>query len=245
MLFVGRAGAVMIDEIQVYTDDINRPGKYGLELHLNTTMKGRASPDYAGEITPYHGIRLTPEFSYGLSRSFEAGLYLPVQRTGDGAYDFAGIKPRLKWLPLQPDEKTGGYFAGANLELSWLQRRFEEHHWSTELRTIFGYRHEEWLVAVNPVFGWTLAGPERKARPEFDLQFKASRELAKGISFGPEYYAGLGPVLRSPGFAEQDHALYAAFDIERKGWGINVGLGRGVSHAADRWTLKFIFDVPW
>jgi len=40
--------AVMIDEIQVYTDDINAPGKFGLELHVNTTLKGRSTPDYSG-----------------------------------------------------------------------------------------------------------------------------------------------------------------------------------------------------
>jgi hypothetical protein len=129
--------------------------------------------------------------------------------------------------------------------LSRLQPRFEEHHWSSELRTIFGYRNPQWLMAVNPVFGWTLAGPERRARPDFDLQLKASREIAKGISIGPEYYAGLGDFLRSPRFAAQDHTLFAACDIDRGPWVFNFGIGRGVSHAADRWTAKFIFEVPW
>jgi len=75
---------VFIDEIQVYTDDINPVGKFGLELHVNTTPAGRSRPDYPGEITPQHGLRLTPEFSYGLSHDFEAGLYVPLERTGDG-----------------------------------------------------------------------------------------------------------------------------------------------------------------
>lgn len=240
-----RVRAVMIDEIQVYTDDINAPGKAGLELHLNSTLQGRAAPDYPEEITPQHGIRLTPEFSYGLTRSFEAGLYLPMQRTSEGAYDFAGAKVRLKWLPLQPEEKAGGYFAGANLEISRLQSRFEEHHWSSELRTIFGYRDPHWLLAANPVFEWTLAGPDRAVRPDFDLQLKAAHEVAKGISLGPEYYAGLGPLFRSPHFGGQDHTLFAACDVDRGSWVFNFGVGRGVSHAADRWTVKFIFEVPW
>jgi hypothetical protein len=235
----------MIDEIQVYTDDINAPGKFGLELHLNSTLQGRSAPEYRGEITPQHGIRLTPEFSYGLSRTFEAGLYVPMERTAGGASDLAGAKLRLKWLPVQPDEKLGGWFAGANVELSWLQERFEEHHWSTELRTMLGYRTGEWLLAVNPVFGWTLAGPERSARPDFDLQFKASREIVKGIAFGPEYYAGYGPLFRPSAFAEQDHSLFAAVDVDLKPWVFNFGIGRGISHSADRWTAKFIFEIPW
>src|SRR5258708_19832540 len=82
-------GAVMIDEIQVYTDDINAPGKFGLELHLNTTPQGRTKPDYPGEITPQHGVRLTPEFSYGLNKQFEAPLSFPPARTPAGAHDLA------------------------------------------------------------------------------------------------------------------------------------------------------------
>ena len=76
------ARAVMIDEIQVYTDDINAPGKFGLELHLNITLSGRRVPDYLGEITPHRGIGFSPEFSYGLTKDFEAGLYLLFERTG-------------------------------------------------------------------------------------------------------------------------------------------------------------------
>ena len=247
LLFVaaGRLSAVMIDEIQVYTDDINAPGKAGLELHLNTTFEGRSTPDYPGEITPRHGQRLTPELSYGLSRTFEAGLYLPMERTSDGANDLAGMKLRLKWLPVQPDEKTGGWFAGANCELSWLQQRFEEHHWSMELRTMLGYRAADWLLAANPVFGWTLAGPDRAARPVFELQLKAARRIAPGISFGPEYYVDFGPLGRALSRAQQDQVLYAAFDVDLHPWVFNFGLGRGVTSAADRWTAKFIFEVPW
>ena len=244
-LTAARLSASMIDEIQVYTFDINPVGKFGLELHLNSTFKGRTLPDYPGEITPQHGIRLTPEFSYGLTHDFEVGLYVPMQRTPAGANDLAGAKLRLKWLPVQPDEKKGGWFAGANVELSRLNPRFEEGRWSTELRTMIGYRDPEWLLAANPVLGWTLAGPDRSARPEAELQVKASREIAKGIAIGPEYYAGFGPLGRTPGFAAQDHSLFLAFDIDREPWVFNFGIGRGLSRSADRWTVKFIFEVPW
>ncbi|MFX5907318.1 hypothetical protein ABTE61_19155, partial [Acinetobacter baumannii] len=60
------AYAAQQDEIQVYTDDINKKGEVGLEVHLNTTPQGRTKPDYPGEITNNHGFRFTPEFSYGL-----------------------------------------------------------------------------------------------------------------------------------------------------------------------------------
>ena len=164
--------AVSSDEIQVYTDDINPVGKFGLELHFNYTLKGRTAPDYPGEVTPQHGLRLTPEFSYGLTHDFELGLYLPLQYTAAGASYLTGAKLRVKWLPLRPDEKKGGWFAGANVELGRVARRFDEARTTTELRTMIGYRDPEWLLAANPVFGWALAGPDRSARPDFELQLK-------------------------------------------------------------------------
>src|SRR5438309_8658327 len=84
------AGAELSDEIQVYTDDINAPGEFGLELHVNTTPKGRSTPDYPGEVTPQHGWRFTPEFSYGIAKDWEAGLYLPVSRDERGNTRAAG-----------------------------------------------------------------------------------------------------------------------------------------------------------
>jgi hypothetical protein len=244
MLCAARLPAVMIDEIQVYTDDINAPGKFGLELHANTTLQGRSTPDYPGEITPQHGLRLTPEFSYGLSHDFEAGLYLPMERTGDGANDLAGAKIRLKWMPVQPDEKRGGWFFGLNGELSHLEQRFEAAQWAFELRTMVGYHARTWLLAANPVLGWNMSGPDKSSRPEAELQLKAAWEIAHGVSFGPEYYADFGQLGRALPSAAQDHTLYAAFDIDLKPWVFNVGLGRGLTSAADPWTLKFIFEIP-
>lgn len=240
------AQAVMIDEIQVYTDDVNAPGRFGLELHVNTTLQGRDTPDYPGEITPGRGLRLTPEFSYGFGRGFEAGLYLPAEHTRDGHNLLAGTKVRLKWMPVRPDEKTGGGFFGLNGELSYLPQRFDRTQWGFELRTMIGYHAPGWLVAANPVLGWGLSGPDRSSRPEAELQLKAAREIARGISFGPEYYADFGQLGRALPWAGQDHTLYAAFDVDLKPWVFNVGLGRGLGGtAADRWTLKFIFEIPW
>jgi len=51
-------------------------------------------------------------------------------------------------------------------------------------------------------------------------------------------FGRLGAALPS---AEQDHTLYAALDIDLKPWVFNVGLGRGLTGAADDWTLKFHF----
>ena len=56
-IFVVPAQAVT-DEIQVYTDEINQPGEYGVEWHLNSTPSGVSAPSYPGEITSHHGLRI-------------------------------------------------------------------------------------------------------------------------------------------------------------------------------------------
>jgi len=153
------AHGALPDEIQVYTDDVSAPGERGIELHVNTTPSGRSRPDYAGEVTPYHGLRITPELSWGLVPDVDWGLYLPFVRSGDGTDYFAGPRFRLKWMPLRGKP---GYFAGVNVELSFVERRFEEARRTAEIRPIVGYRDADWLLSFNPIVGTDLAG-RRKA----------------------------------------------------------------------------------
>jgi hypothetical protein len=235
--------AALSDEIQVYADDINAVGEFGLEVHLNGTPKGRSIPDYPNEVVPNHGIRLTPEFSYGLSKSLEAGLYVPTSFESDGSGSVAGAKLRMKWLPMHPEEGGSGAFAGANGELSRLQQKYSESRDSFELRLMGGYRSPDWLLAVNPVFGWSLS-PGYRGSPDLSLGVKVARTIAEKVAAGLEYYSELGTVAHVLPLAKQANTLYGAVDVEWKGWGLNFGVGRGLTGSADRWTVKAIFSVP-
>jgi hypothetical protein len=238
----GLAGAALSDEIQVYDDDINAPREIGLELHVNGTPKGRSVPDYPGEVVPNHGLRITPEFSYGLTRVWEAGLYIPSNFDSAGRGSLAGWKLRLKWLPIHGDQ--GGWFAGANGELSRVARKFSESRNAFELRTIGGYRADAWLVAVNPVFGWNLSPGFRSGTPDFSLGVKATRDVAEKVALGAEYYSEMGTTSRILPLARQANTLYAVIDIAFKSLGINFGIGRGLTGSTDKWTVKAIFAIP-
>jgi hypothetical protein len=238
----GLAGAALSDEIQVYDDDINAPREIGLELHVNGTPKGRSVPDYPGEVVPNHGLRITPEFSYGLTRVWEAGLYIPSNFDSSGRGSLAGWKLRLKWLPIHGDQ--GGWFAGANGELSRVARKFSESQNAFELRTIGGYRADAWLVAVNPVFGWNLSPGFRSGTPDFSLGVKATRDVAEKVALGAEYYSEMGTTSHILPLARQANTLYAVIDIAFKSIGINFGIGRGLTGSADKWTVKAIFAIP-
>lgn len=238
------AQAALPDEIQVYDDSINKPGERGLELHLNTTPGGRTAPDYAGEIPPAHALRVTPEFSWGLTETLEAGLYLPALMDRDNRFYVAGAKLRMKWIPRRAPE-AGGFFWGANLELSHVGQRFEASRNAIELRPIFGYRDAAWLVATNPVLGYDLSPGYRRGGFDFSPSLKVARTVTQGIALGIETYSELGKLADFSPRSEQQHTLYAAIDVDRAPWVFNFGVGRGLNPATDRWTLKAIFEIPY
>jgi hypothetical protein len=240
----GFAAAALSDEIQVYDDDINAPREFGLELHVNATPKGRSIPDYPGEVVPNHGLRITPEFSYGLTRAWEAGLYIPSSFDSAGRGSIAGAKLRLKWLPLHGEEGESGWFAGANGELSRLASKYSQSRDSFELRTIGGYRADAWLVSVNPVFGWDLSPGFRSGTPDFSLGVKATHNVAEKVALGIEYYSEMGTVSNILPLEKQSNTLFVVIDTAFKSLGINFGIGRGLTGSADKWTVKAIFAIP-
>ena len=202
---------------------------------MNTTPQGRREAAYAGEVVPHHGLRVTPEISWGLAPHWDWGLYLPFVRSGEGTDYFAGPRFRLKWMPLRPPEEGSGAFAGINWELSFVERRFVEARRTMEIRPIIGRRSEAWLLSFNPIIDTDLAGAQ-KGRLTFAPAFKLARMLSRERSLGAEYYADLGPLSHFAPRAEQSHVLYAVLDTAR----LNFGIGRGLTGSSDRWTIKAI-----
>ena len=238
------ARASLEDEIQVYLDDLNDAGQLNLQLHLNTTPSGTQSTSYPGETVNAGGKRITGEFAYGITRDLEAGLYLPVvvQRWDDTS--LAGLKLRLKWVPVRPADGAPGLFAGVNGELARVARRYDQAEYGFELRPILGWHGKDWLIAVNPVLDFGLRAPEVHRAPEFQPSYKVSHDLAPGIATGLEYYTDLGQLWAIEPVALQQHMLFWAVDVDRAPWNLNVGIGRGLTHETDAWTIKMIINVP-
>jgi len=241
----GAAHAALPDEIQVYTDDISAPGDFGVELHVNTTPRGRRAPEFPGEVMNHHGLRVTPEFTWGLTRTLEAGFYLPMVHDAEGRTLFGGPKFRLKWLPLRPAEGASGWFAGLNGEYSLLNRYFEVETRRFELRPILGWKNDDWLLAANPVLSWPLNGPERGGRPGFNPSFKVARTVATDVALGFELYNELGPLGRPAPRAERAQTLFFTLETERTPLPLHLGIGRGLNDAADRWTIKAILTFSF
>jgi hypothetical protein len=233
------------DEIQVYDYTINKPGEFGLEIHLNTTPAGRTFQDYPGEVTDEHGFRYTYEFSYGLTKDIELGLYIDTETDGAGTFYFEAEKYRLKWLPLQPGGNDNtGWFAGTNWEYSLGGHEFSQSRAVLELRVIAGYKAGDWLFSMNPVFDWNMSEGYRDIDPDFTASFKLTHKIVDGLFGGIEYYGDIGKLVHAAALEQQDQRLFAVIDVDMEPYVFNFGIGRGFTRQADEWTIKAIIEVP-
>jgi hypothetical protein len=135
-IFASHAVLAAPDEIQVYTDEMNEPGEYGVELHVNYVMDGAKVPGYEGESPSHHMLQTTPEFSYGISKNWEAGLYVPVAREENGNLYGNGLRLRMKYMATR--EAGASMFWGLNTEVGYSNLRVSESEWGMELRPIIG-----------------------------------------------------------------------------------------------------------
>jgi hypothetical protein len=88
----------------------------------------------------------------------------------------------------QPDGKNGtGWFAGANWEYSLVGHEFSESRAVLELRGIAGFKAENWLFSMNPVFDWNMSQGYRDIDPEFTASFKLTHKIIDGLYGGIEY----------------------------------------------------------
>lgn len=229
------------EEIQVYMDEINAPGTFGLDVHLNTVAQGSAALDYPGAEASRHRWRITPEFSYALNRTTELGLYLPLATiAADGRLRVQGIKARLKWLA---PHRAEGWYGGVNLEVGRVAYRLDQNPWNAELKLIGGWRRGRWLVGVNGNIDAVVAGPAPAATTA-ELGVKAGYRLTPGMTVGLESYNGLG-LLRRPGrFGQAEHATYATLDTHVGRWDLNLGVGKGYGTSGDDLIVKCIIGVP-
>ncbi|NTV11615.1 MAG: hypothetical protein HGA47_12715 [Zoogloea sp.] len=244
VLFGLAAGAAVAapDEIQVYEDDMNRPGEYGVELHANFVMQGPRTPSYAGELPSRHVLQVTPEFSYGITPNLEAGMYFPPIAFAPGGQSYEnGMRLRLKYIA--PKEEGQAFFYGLNTEFGYSSQRVSDSAWNMELRPIMGYRAGPWLVLFNPIVDLAFSQPGSGA--SFEPAFKVGREVAPGYRIGLEDYAALGPLQRNVVEREHAHTLFAAVDIEMGGVDVNFGIGRGFGDASDRLLAKMIIGLPF
>ena len=112
------------------------------------------------------------------------------------------------------------------------------------IEAVMGEELEQCLSAT-----WGECTPERKGyrngSPDFSLQFKATRKVSETVALGAEYYSELGTTSQISPASDQSHTLFAVADIEFQGWSLNFGVGRGLTSATDRYTVKGILGFAF
>lgn len=248
--FAAPARAADKFEIQVYQGEHNRPWQPSIELHTNFTFAGRATPSYEGEVPADGALRLTLEPALGITEWLELGAYLQGMRSGSGDVLFSGWKLRAKFVV--PERLRLPVTLGMNIEVGRVPLAVDQNGWANEFRPIIGGRVGRIGATLNPLFGFSLTGPQAY-QPDFEPAGKVKVITDLGFAVGAEYYAGLGQF--STGFlpySQQEHLVFAAFDLaeppgseEEEGeeeWELNVGIGRGLTSpgTAQDWIAKVI-----
>jgi hypothetical protein len=230
-------GYAASEEIQVYLDDLSAPGQFGVDVHNNVVFQGTRTASYPGETPPYRQYRLTPEFYYGITPSLELGLYVLTSRSAEGNTRLDGSKLRLKYIAPH-DDKAGGFW-GLNLEVGKTALSASETPWNGQLKGILGWRSGPWTFGANPNLDWSISKGGGPVAASLDI--KVAREVAPGRQLGAELYSDLGPAKAIQAWNRNAKTLYLVLDQELgHEIDLNLGIGRGLTQGADRWTLKFI-----
>ncbi len=230
------------DEIQVYTEELNAPGKFGLEQHVNYVIKGTQTPDYPGQMTTNHVAQVTSEFSYGITRDLEAGLYLPLAFAPGGNTFFNGLRVRLKYIAPRRDDEN--LFYGINVEVGRNSSRISDSISTMELKPIIGYRDAQWLFSFNPNLNMGFVA-KVSHQPNLEPALKLTHSMDEGVRGGFEYYGVYGSLSHLLPSNQREHTLFAVVDVDRSGFDFNFGIGRGFVNAVDTWVMKGIFAIPF
>lgn len=229
------AGA-QADEIQVYDAGITAPGRFNLTWHDNFTPAGRSSSAFPGGIVPNHALNGVPEWAYGVTDWFEAGLYLPVYtRTAAGALLFDSAK--LRALLVVPDAHDRRFFYGVNFELSYNTPHWEPSRYSGEIRPIIGWHLGRYDLILNPILDTDFNG---FAKLDFAPAVRAAWNVNRKIALAIEEYADLGPLDHLRSGSDQQHTLFVVFDCGGTRSGIELGIGRGLTRASDSTVIKLM-----
>lgn len=242
LFFPSRAWAAD-EEIQVYMDEMNPAGGYGLDVHLNYVPQGRpANFDWLGEEASDHRFRITPEWSYGLTSWLEFGAYVPLMAIDPrGGVEIGGVKGRVKFVA--PHQEGSHFFWGLNYELGRVRRSIDINPWNSELKGIAGWRQGKLTVAANLNFDFVVSGP-KPSPGTFQLATKAAYELKKGFSVGIENYNDFGDTHRLRLNGHGNHITFLTVDKNIGRFDLNFGVGRGYGAPEDKWVVKAIVGIP-
>jgi len=238
LLFISGPALCQTDEIQVYDAQIAAPGIINLTLHDNYSPSGREAPAFGGGIVPDHALNGVPEWAYGVTDWFEAGLYLPLYSlTRDGDLLFNGFK--LRALFVEPDAADQHFVYGINFEFSYNEPHWDPHRFTSEIRPIIGWHLGQLDLIFNPILDNSYTGVSRL---DFAPATRVAWNVTKDWAVAAEEYDDFGPLRRLLPGSQQSHQLFAVADYTGGSVSVEAGAGFGLTPASDRLVLKLILS---
>jgi opacity protein-like surface antigen len=235
LLALPAVAAAQTDEIQVYDGGLADRGVLNLTFHTNFTPDGRKDPAFAGGVSANRSFNQVPEWAYGVTSWFEAGLYMPLyNRDNNLGWGLNGFKLRALFAVPNADDRKFVY--GANFEFSVNAHRWDASRFTSEVRPIIGWHLKPWDIIVNPILDTAYDGLGK-------LDFAPSMRVAYNVSalwaVAAEHYADYGPLRQLAGRRDQSHQVYGVVDYNGK-LKVQAGIGFGLTGASDNLTLKLI-----
>ncbi|HWC72746.1 MAG TPA: hypothetical protein VG454_02340 [Gemmatimonadales bacterium] len=228
-----RTGTAQTDEIQVYDGGLTAPGKFNLTWHNNFTPQGLTTPAYPGALIADKSLNGVPEWAYGVTPWFEAGLYMPLYSIGkrNGQTDVMLDGAKLRLLFAVPHADDRGFFYGVNFELSYNAPHWDASRVTSEIRPIIGWHLQPLDVIINPIVDVSYEGSDNVA---FAPASRVACNLSRAWAFAVEEYDDFG--------AQPTHQLYGVVDHATKTLDLEAGVGFGLTDASDKLTFKLILS---
>jgi hypothetical protein len=136
-------------------------------------------------------------------------------------------------------------FYGVNFEFSNETPPFAQTRFAMEIRPIIGIRDADYEFIVNPIVD---IGFGKYGEADFAPAARVARKVNDDLSLGLEYYADFGKIGDFKRFDEQQHTPFAVADFKLGIFGVDFGVGYGLTPSSDRWVVKSIigyaFPVP-
>jgi hypothetical protein len=232
-------GLAQADEIQVYDGGLAPPGVFNLTLHNNYTPSGQKTAAFPGAVVSHHAWVGVPEWAYGVSDWFEAGLYLPLYSVdSDLGATLNGFKLRTLFAVPHADDRT--FFYGVNIEYSYNGKHWDTKRFTSEIRPILGWHLRPVDIVINPILdtNWEGGIGDLEFVPSARLAWNASSQLAIAV----EEYADLGPLNDFLPSQAQAHQIFGVVDYGASFADIEFGAGFGLTDGSDNATLKLILS---
>ena len=179
-----------------------------------------------------------PEWAYGVTKWFEAGVYMPLYTYDENlGWALDGFKLRTLFAVPNADDRT--FFYGGNFEFSVNAKRWDTSRITSEVRPILGWHLRPVDIIVNPIVDTAYDGFK-------NLVFAPATRVAYTVSptlvVAAEEYADFGPLHDFHSAKDQFHQLYGVVDYAVKGLDIEAGIGFGLTDASDHLTFKIILS---